>query len=234
MIRENSYKGKLFSVLGDSISTLGGYSEPYYASYYKGPYCKYNVDVSMPEDTWWGQVIKYLGAELLVNDSFSGSTVIKPRGCIVPSFACSDERTSGLGVKGICPDVIMIFMGINDWGSGARLEPKNETEKEDISIFSVAYSTMLEKLRKSYPQAELWCLTLPISLCKRKENFEFPYCYAGIHIEEYSKIIRTCAKNNNCKVIELYSKEDRYNTIDGFHPDKEGMNDLKNMIIKQL
>lgn len=56
----NRYKGKYFSILGDSISTLQGYSEPEYAVFYDTTR-KLESGVLTSLDTWWGQVIEQLG-----------------------------------------------------------------------------------------------------------------------------------------------------------------------------
>ena len=188
----------------------------------------------MPSDTWWGRVIEHLGGELLVNNSISGSTVSKSPQFEIPSYSCSDERTSALSVDGQSPDVIMIFMGENDWGRGVRLAPRDEYEADDKSIFSVAYCTMLEKLRKNYPQAELWCFTLPLGTCKSRADFVFPYRYAGRHIEEYCDAIRAAAEEYGCRVIDLYRFSQPYDTIDGFHPNKDGMKTLADAVIGSL
>ncbi|MBO5287247.1 MAG: hypothetical protein J6B34_03900 [Clostridia bacterium] len=230
---KEKYQNKLFSILGDSISTLSGYSEPDDASFYEGVN-KLQADVLAPEDTWWGQVIEYLRGTLLVNNSFSGSMVCKHRSCIIPSYGCSDERTSSLSRKGISPDIIMVFMGTNDWGCGARLTPAREEENNDISIFSVAYEDMLKKLKRNYPNAEIWCFTIPVSNYKKAKGIDFPYCYGGNHIEEYCKIIRACASKHSCRIIDLYASEVLYDTIDGFHPDKEGMKALAKAVISQI
>ena len=74
MRTHSNYQNKLFSVLGDSISTLWGYSVPDYAAYYDLSNAL-AADILSKADTWWGDVIEYLGAELLVNNSFGGSTV---------------------------------------------------------------------------------------------------------------------------------------------------------------
>ena len=68
---DKGYKGKRFSVLGDSISTFDGYSEPDYAVFYDITH-KLESGVLGPADTWWGRVIEHFGGELLVNNSFSG------------------------------------------------------------------------------------------------------------------------------------------------------------------
>ena len=189
------YKGKLFSVLSDSIGTLEGYSEPYDASFYEGV-TKYKANVYEPKDTWWGQVIEILGGELLVNNSISGSMVCKCKSCIVPTYSCSEERTSALGKNGFLPDVIMIYMGTNDWGNGTKITPFDERERGDISIFTVAYEQMIERLQSNYKNAEIWCITLPVSDFGQREGIEFPYWYRGRHLNEYCQAMRECARKN--------------------------------------
>ena len=95
----NKFQNKYFSILSDSISTLGGYTEPEDAAFYDGT-VKFDANVFVPEDTWWGQVISYLGGQLLVNNSFSGSTVTRHPKCMIESYGCSDERTSSLSRDG--------------------------------------------------------------------------------------------------------------------------------------
>ena len=230
--RETFYKNKLFSILGDSISTLEGYSVPEHAAFYEGVR-RLEADVIFPEHTWWGQVIERLCGTLLVNDSFSGSTVMKHPSYMIPSYGCSDKRTEELGRDGLSPDVIMVFMGTNDWGYGTRVEP-DKYGNNDKSVFSVAYSSMLEKLKKNYPQAEIWCFTLPISKCERKENFTFPYYYGGRHIEEYCRVIRECAYEYGCKVIDLYGANAPHDTIDGFHPNAKGMKTIADTVLSLM
>ena len=217
---------KYFSILGDSVSTLDGYSYPEYASYYSGAR-KFEANIFSPADTWWGQVIDRLGGELLVNNSFSGSTVCFDPCYEIQSYGCSEERTSGLARDGLTPDVIMIFMGINDWGRGTKLIGKDSS---DPSCFSGAYDQMLKRLKINYPGAELWCFTLPIGTCSRDDEFAFPYCRGGVHIDEYCKVIRDCARKNGAKLIDIYGAEP-YDTVDGFHPDSTGMRTLSTAVL---
>lgn len=227
------YINKYFSILGDSISTFEGYSEPYDAIFYDA-LTKCQTDILKVTDTWWGQVINYLGGELLVNNSFSGSLVSKHPDCEISSYGCSDERTSSLAKKGISPDVIMVFLGTNDWGYGVKVKPQNESEEESLTIFSVAYKAMLKKLKYNYPSAEIWCFTLPISNYKKLIGSDFPYCYAGKHIEEYCKVICDCASEYGCKVIDLYNSGQKHDTIDGFHPNVKGMKTIADTVINIL
>ncbi len=227
------YKDKYFSVLGDSISTLIGYSQPEDAAFYDVSR-KYESGVFAPGDTWWGQVISSLGGRLLVNNSISGSMVIKHPHCETESYGCSDERTSSLALDEKLPNVIMIFLGTNDWGNGARILPREDANTRDLSVFSAAYRTMLEKLKGNYPEAELWCFTLPVSTCKRREDFSFPYRYGGEHIEAYCSVIRTCAYEYRCRIIDLYNSDTPYDTIDGFHPNADGMRTLADAVLGEL
>lgn len=225
------FENKLFSVLGDSISTLEGYTMPDYAAYYDTEH-KLLSGVFTPAYTWWGQTIKSLGGTLLVNNSFLGSTVCRRRGCEIPSYGCSDERTGSLHTADIYPDVIMVFMGMNDWGFGMQPMAKSEADASDLSVFSTAYENMLSKLKSNYPLADIFCLTLPVSNYKNGEPF--PYLFGGIHIEEYCKAIRLCSEKQDCHIIDLYTQAEPYTSIDGFHPDAEGMATLSRAVCKSI
>ena len=229
------YANKYFSILGDSISTLEGYSEPRNAAFYDTEK-KLASGVFAPSYTWWGKVIDRLGGTLLVNNSFSGSTVCWRPAFEIASYACSDKRTSALGRDGISPDVIMVYMGTNDWGSGFRIAPNEHirTTAEDRSWFLGAYKVMLEKLRRNYPHAEIWCFTLSVSCCSAEPAFAFPYYYGGIHMEEYCNAIRTAAKEYGCRVIDLYQNAHPYDTIDKFHANASGMETLANSVLESL
>lgn len=232
MITHSNYKNKYFSILGDSISTLEGYSIPECAAFYDTHH-KILSEVLVPSDTWWGRVIEAACGELLINNSISGSTVCWDNLYEIPSYGCSAERTAGLSKGNLLPDVIMIFMGMNDWGRAVKVLP-DEGEESDLSVFFVAYRQMLRQLKNNYPKAELWCFTLPVSTCTRIENFVFPYCYGGIHIEEYCDVIRDCAKQSGALLIDLYNDAMVYDTLDGFHPTASGMKTLSDAVIEQL
>lgn len=229
------YKNKLFSILGDSISTFEGCSIPDYAAFYDTTH-KLSANVITVSDTWWGKVINYLGGELLVNNSFSGSTVCWNSLYRIQSYGCSDERTASLGKEGISPDVIMIYMGTNDWGSGIRVfrDERFDPVEDNPARFLSAYNQMLKKLKTNYPNAEIWCFTLPISKCSAKSEFSFPYFYGGRHISEYCDAIKMCAKEYDCRIIDLYSSSEPYDTLDGFHPTANGMETIANAVINEL
>lgn len=208
---------KTFSILGDSVSTLFGCSRPQGAEYYTA-YRGYGSGVYYFSDTWWGQLIDAAGGRLLVNDSFSGSTVssIFPDDDI--SCASGDRRTSSLGENGEAPDVILIFMGINDRGYGVKLEPTSDAEKGSPAVFSEAYRLMLDKIRSNYPRAKVFCMTLPLP-----ERDGYPPTSNAKRISgEYSRVIAECAAEKGCGVIDISNMEP-YTTVDGLHPNACGM-----------
>lgn len=235
MCKRDDYQNKLFSILGDSISTFEGCSVPESAVYYDTAH-KFASGVLTSLDTWWGQVIEHLGGELLVNNSFSGSTVCWHPLYEVQSFSCSDERTSSLHRDGTLPDVIMVYMGTNDWGCGFRVfrDERFDCVADTPALFFAAYRQMLWKLRQNYPNAEIWCFTLPVSQCSAKTNFKFPYCYGGRHISEYCEAIRACADEFGCRLIDLYNNCAPYDTLDGFHPIASGMKTIAGAVICEL
>ena len=235
MAKNINYQNKYFSILGDSISTFEGISAPKNAAYYNHTH-KMKSGVVTVLDTWWGQVIERLGGELLVNHSWSGSTVCRYSSCEVPSYACGDERTSALSKDGIQPDVIMVFMGTNDWGWGFRINDNTNAKdsENNCALFSVAYRTMLSKLKKNYPNAEIWCITLSTWRCSIVENFEFSYHPAGRHMSEYCEAIRTCAEELDCRVIDLYHANQPYEIEEGAHPNVEGMRTIADVIWNEL
>lgn len=225
------YENKFFSVLGDSISTLEGRNPSEYAVFYDWDHCCM-ANVFSIGDTWWGQVIEALGGFILQNNSYSGSRVTKDPECEIESYACSDERTSRLGTYEYDPDVVMILMGLNDFGAGARIEP---TEEENgISVFSVAYDTMLKKIKCNYPQAEIWCLTLPYGYESIAPNERKPLIRHGKHLREYCEAIRICAETNGCKTVDIFRPDDPYDTIDGYHPNNSGMKTLSSAVLSEI
>lgn len=227
------YKNKYVSILGDSISTFEGISEPKDAVFYDTER-KLISNILTVSDTWWGQVIEKLGAKLLVNNSISGSTVSWQPAYEIPSYGCSDERTSALSRDGICPDVVIVYLGTNDWGAGVQLAQGDNTQKSKLAFFSNAYSDMLEKIHLNYPQAEIWCVTLSVSCFSKSETFKFPFYRGKWHMSEYCDVIRTCAIEHNCKIIDLFNTIDAYDTIDGFHPNNEGMKTIAEAVIKLI
>ena len=232
----NRYYEKQFSILGDSISTLAGYNPRGYKVFYENDACE-KSGVKEMRDTWWGKVIDYFGGELLVNNSWSGSRVTKLSydGNAFPS-GCSPERMGGLHINGIMPDVIIVNMGINDWANAVKpygISTDGTKNLYDLLSFDSAYITVLSELKRNYPQAEIWCCTLGKSFMSSNPQFVFPSAYGGIPIDKYNEIIREAARENGCKILDLALRNTVYDTVDGTHPNADGMDALAAAITEE-
>ncbi len=227
----NTYQNKFFSILGDSISTLEGYNPPNCGVFYDWVN-KYKSGVFTPDDTWWGQVVQRLGGRILVNNSYSGSCVCKLPAMEIESYGCSDKRTSALGMGPLNPGVIIIFLGTNDWGKGLPVFP---TEfRSGLSVFATAYEAMLTKIKTNYPNAEIWCLTLPCSYPSQNPNRPFPTHFGGRDIADYCTAIRECATRAGCKVVDIYKPQSPFEAFDEFHPSADGMKTISELILAEL
>lgn len=231
--QKSSYKGKKISILGDSISTLEGWNPEGYNVFFTETN-RIRAKMKDWKDTWWGRVISTLDAELLVNNSWSGSRIshLSESKRQFPS-GCSDERTNGLHKGDVMPDIIVIYLGTNDWGYGVPTKRKRLFGQDDC-CFCDAYRIMLKKLEKNYPKAEILCCTLNATYMSRDSDFIFPYSLGGVHMEAYNEIIRDIAKKEGCKVIDLARYKEPYDSIDGSHPNSEGMKTLASIMLREI
>lgn len=223
------YKGKYFSVVGDSISTYGGLIPDGYAVYYDENVRK-TAGIESENDTWWGRIISLLGGKLLKNNSWSGSTVSYHDEFTPGSFACLDSRMSLLGDGDRKPDVVMIYMGVNDWASGTPVETAPGTEAR--RSFTGSYGIMLDLIKEHYPDAEIWCISPAVSTQRGNPEFEFPYYLGGIHLREYADAIGRAAREKGCVFVDANRNTTPVDALDGIHPDKNGMKTLVDEILK--
>ncbi len=214
-------KGQFVSILGDSMSTFEGCLPEGYPAYYSRQR-RIETGVFSPEETWWGRVLAHFGAELLVNNSWSGSYVSMPPDCEIESYGSSDARTSGLSYDGILPDHIFVLIGTNDRGRGFSLD-----------TIETAYHLMLQKLKQKYPKAVIWCLTLPVTTWTGNPWFTFPEKQNGVKMTAYCELIASAARAEGCSVIDL-SKGRLVDTVDGLHPNYDGMLAIAEKVIAAL
>ena len=206
---------KMLSILGDSISTYKGVSDDtsanstlrYNPYYYKEPFpC---------EKTYWNLSMASLGLKLCVNNSWSGGNL-------------SDASNPDAGVNrvnnlsrddGTDPDIIIVFMGINDLGRGVN-----------IDVFSSDYKKTLTIIKERYPKAMVCCINLPDrDIVMKKQAVAFN-----------SKIADAVkAAGERFFVADLFHSRlnnDCYyqNTLDGLHPDEDGMKIIAEVVQKAI
>ncbi len=227
---QKRYENKYFSIMGDSISTFEGCLPTDFPTFYsyRGAML---TDIRGPEDTWWGQVLRYFGGRLLVNNSWSGSYVCKDPRCEIESYGCSDRRAFGLDADSVLPDCILILIGTNDRGAGF---PLTSEDKSDLAVIENAYAAMLEKIKNGYPQADIFCCTLPVTACTRNQYYSFPKKYNGVPTREYNALISRVAEAKDCYVIELWDELQPCDTVDGLHPNAAGMKMIAAKVIEAM
>ena len=216
--------GKTVSILGDSISTYQGWIPEGYACFYPDP----GNDIKDVTQTWWMQVIQNTGMQLLANGSYSASTVCGDSSSEESSAGCSNRRIVDLmGNTGIAPDVILVYMGVNDFFHSIDLGSFSGTAtyRNDHYIwdFTEGYELMLQKLQAVYPNARIYCMTL-----LETNSWDGTRVNAnGNTVEDYNSRIRQVAAAHGIPVIDLRNcgiesyELGRY-TSDGVHLNREG------------
>lgn len=222
------YNGKTLSILGDSISTYEGYIPEGNATYYPEGTVQ---DVS---DTWWYKLMTALGMTLNVNNSWSGTRVTTTNG--ETSAGCM-SRTEALGTN---PDVIIVWMGINDFNNEVSLGTYDGSTAlpQTTTTFREAYAIMLNKILTAYKTSEVWVCTLP--QCERNGEETFPEINGNdVALIEFNKAIVELANAFGVKVLDhnkcglTYQNMSVYNP-DELHPNKAGHSLVANNDIWQM
>ena len=218
-----SLQGKKVSILGDSISTFTGTMPADYNIYYPE-----SGDIPNAGQTWWGQLLANTGMVLCRNAS-SANTDVTGNSLALDGSApgCSIRRIVDLkGTDGSNPDVIIIYMGINDFARsrtlGSFTSPGVQTEGE-VMVFTDAYELMLQKIKALYPTASIYCCTL-LERCDLNGNTGAPAVNLnGDTVADFNTQIKAIAKAYGASVIDFYNCGINYTnlslfTVDGIHP----------------
>lgn len=210
--------GKKVSFLGDSITTFNGWMPSSYATFYP----RYTItDV---EKTWWKQLLNTSGMELLVNASWSGSSVSSSRNSGVSNdttsakMGSSDKRIADLSADGVTPDIIICFIGANDFADNVPTGSWDGTSlpmEGKISTFSEAYALMVSKVLKAYPKAEVYLCTIleatgSYNSMDDLSTGTFPCAFkdssdAIVTIDTYNQIIRKVASSMGVNVLDMHA-----------------------------
>lgn len=242
---------RLFSVLGDSISTYEGITPEGWRVFYEGERIE-RAGMTSVRDTWWSLVIEHFGGQLLANSSWSGCVV---QGSEFP-VAASNARCEALATRGQAPDDILVYVGINDygWGSGeaqvaagaasapqslvaacdhvgrvAGMAPENAAE-----IFAESYARMVRKLHALYPATRIWCATLVPGRLSGCAVSTSPRYFRGVCIDAYNDAIRAAATLDGARLVDMAARGFDYDAFDGTHPTKRGMRQIATLFIEGM
>lgn len=215
-----------FSVFGDSISTYEGYQPASYLVFYRD-HTRNRSGVATVEDTWWHKVIRQFQGELLINNSYSGSCVAHTGGAHIFPAACGEDRIKALAAAGQ-PDVLLVYLGTNDWDCCVEIVPQDDKEESPwFQTFYSAYDHMLAELRRCFPMAKIFCLSLTLSDM-------MPQHFPPEFVEQmplYNKAIAAAAENNGAKLVDLFTLAQGYSSYDGAHPSGRGMKQIADAVI---
>lgn len=209
--------GNVF-ILGDSYSTFEGYIPSGYASYYNNRESG-ATDVNAVEQTWWFKLITETNSLLVMNDSWSGSTVCHTgynnSDCSKSSsFVCRLNKYVSEGFfKKNKIDTIFCFGATNDsWALSPLGNFKTENFiEEELFSFLPAVSFLLSELQVNVPKARIIYII----------NTDLK--------EEISNGIV-----NACEYYGIgYVKLNEIDKIDG-HPTVKGMQQIKDEILENL
>lgn len=196
----NSLFGKRISFLGDSITTYNGYMPEGYATYYP------HGDINRGSKTWWKQLLAETGMNLATNASWSGSKISGNSQDSTGETGCSDARVQALASGEVDPNIIVVFIGTNDFAANVACGdfswPAQRPSEGVITSFAQAYLLLLYKLHETYPDADVYCCTL----LPRIRTSGTPETYVnsnGDTIYDYNEVIRKTASAMNCEVIDL-------------------------------
>lgn len=205
-------------IFGDSYSTFGGIIPQGYAAYYSEEnHPESGVDTA--DKTWWMQLINETGSKLVMNNSWSGSTIgytgYNNSDCSkTSSFIC---RLRLLREQGFFKEneinTVFVFGGTNDTWSNAPLgEPKfADWEESDLYNVLAAIPHFFKSLRDTLNDADIYCL---INTNLKPEITE---C-----------MLATCERFG-IKPIKF----EYIDKING-HPTYKGMTDIKEQILKEV
>jgi lysophospholipase L1-like esterase len=149
-------------IIGDSYSTSEGYIPEGFACYYT-KVTERKTDVTDVSLTWWQRLAEETGSKIVLNNSWSGSTI-----CYTGYGGTDTSKTSSflhrvdvLSEKGFFKtekiDTVLVFGGTNDSWANAPIGSLSFGEKSREELYSVlpAICRLTEMLKSELPEAEI-------------------------------------------------------------------------------
>ena len=212
---------KRFMILGDSYSTYAGCIPKGYATYYSpegDPNSDHTVKKMQKKDTWWQRMIDATGAELVLNNSWSGSTI-----CYTGrSGDCS--RTSSyiyryrqLYENGFFDDndidTVLVFGGTNDSWIDVPLGEVMLSDWQESDLYNVlpAICHLMYSLKHDLPHARI----VFIANCDIKQ--------------ELVDCMKQAAEHYGAEVVELCGIDKQFG-----HPTPLGMSQICDQVTSLL
>lgn len=239
--------GSNISILGDSVSTYCLRSDswsnnPLYNTtiasndvWYNSTNCIHSVD-----ETYWKRIIDRFKLNLVVNNSYSGGFLMDSTwgdaGFIRAEQLYAD--CDGMNPKGTIPDIVIIFLGSNDFFANRHLGSIEDVNLDNykgnsdgtfdydhnIISFVDAYAYTISKINQLYDEPDIFLLTI-ISNGVRPDSM-----FGDARIKYNDGIKSVAEMFDNVAVVDLdvdspYINDHYYNYYsDGTaHPNEAGM-----------
>lgn len=245
-------KGLYVSVFGASMCTYDGYSNDITrnttiknnAQYYGDKdSTKASVKTLNVEDTFWMQIINQFNMNLCVNNSWSGSQVVDSN----LKAAGYNKRPTQLHIntgelEGTTPDIILSFMGCNDFNKNRAAGTISENLFKEIegyvdndieytpNTFAEGYIMMVYKMTKAYPNADIFLFNMPNRTVEKTQL-----------LIAYENIINIVAEHYGHYVLDLTNhpvmsglRYELYTCDSRLHPDPKGFDIWTQLIIDKM
>ncbi len=185
-------------IFGDSYSTFKGYVPETYAIYYSEEE-KAETDVRHVEETWWYPLFEEYGWNLVLNDSWAGSTLGNTGydgDCSkTSSFIYRMEKmaTEGFFEKNHI-DTVFVFGGTNDsWANAPLGEIKlSGHTAEDLLSVCPAIGYFIGRLKAILPNAHIVSIINTNIKQEIKDAIKAASDYNGTTYVELSRIDKLC------------------------------------------
>ncbi len=218
-ILANALQNKNISILGDSISSYVNWSNNtnYNSTLESNGTTAYDGTrhgVANVNQTWWKQAIDQTGMNLLVDNAKSGARVAE-------SLDRAKQLHSDVGDDaGTNPDIIAVWIGINDVRYGAT-----------VSAFAEAYRAAVQSITTQY-NADVYLFTLIPQKDHEKAT--------DAMIKQINAEIIKIAAEFDCTVVDLYNDSGINLTNSGtymydyLHPNTKGMDLVTECFLEAL
>lgn len=205
-------------IFGDSYSTFKGWLPAGYGYSYSEEGTDGNEVVDV-KDTWWYQVISQTGSNLVMNNSWSGTTIgyTGYNGEDMSETKSFIARFEKLANEGFFErnkiDTVFIFGGTNDSWSGAPLGKLRFENLDSGYCFDVlpAICYLFKTVKETLPDAKVYCLV------NTKLN------------EEITEGMKEAAEHYSVSAIEF----DQIDKVNG-HPTMLGMKQISDGVLEYI
>lgn len=205
-------------LLGDSYTTFEGHIPEGYAPYY-APTTRPEIetDVKHVEQTWWHQLIAETESELILNCSWSGTTICNTgydgRDASEWSFIARMDQLLEKGFFKENPiDTLFIFGGTNDVGAHSPLGELQygDWTREDLKQALPAFCYLLDRTQKCLPDTRVVCIMNEIK-------------------PAYADGYRAACAHYGIECINLKNLD-----LQNFHPTVKGMVQIKEQVLQHF